>query len=339
MSKEKKDRAAGLPRIMLAGTKSGCGTGLFLGCKLFKLSDTGKLTFVGIIDNGYRLEGCLVVVLKDHVEAAIGQRAVNKVKELVRRTGINADTFKGTAVKLHRSGFGIQAQMKLCVASESNRDVRMVKKIFEKRGKAVLRGHLDGILKISVIVGENNGDSVDDTGIQRLNRRSPLLCSVVFEDIVKNKAPKLRKLGIRSGNKLGNGDFFTPGKDGGKLSFQRFRLFRGEKCINGLKIKGNGHKLVPDAAKNTMFIEKPVGKRFDIGKCLFGIGVKNVRSVAMYKDAVFVLLIIHISRNMAALIQNTHAQTVLFREYPGTNGAGETAANNKSIKFHDHIPP
>src|SRR5207244_1412104 len=81
------------------------------------------------------------------------------------------------------------------------------------------------------------------------------------------------------------------------------------KCIDRRAVDGNGNLnvvslLILDLGEHAMFIRTPVGEAAQVLEDTLGVGVEDMRSVGVDENAVFVVLIVRISPNMGALIDN-----------------------------------
>jgi hypothetical protein len=84
--------------------------------------------------------------------------------------------------------------------------------------------------------------------------------------------------------------------------------------------------------KDPVFIVAPFGELRKVFENTAGIDVKNMRTVLMYENARFIVVVISVASDMRPSVHQQHALTPDAREPLGDYASGEPCTDNKVIK-------
>ena len=176
----------------------------------------------------------------------------------------------------------------------------MVQEIFEDFVVAVFRHKLVFILKIAIVVAEDNGNAIDDGSIDLVDGSAPLLGGVVNKNFVVDEITKFLDERIAAGDEVIDGNFGLVWISGSEFLLDFGGFVGGEEELDGFEVEGDGDELVVDEAEYTVLIEEEIGEVLEIIENAAAIGVENVGAIEVNADVVGAFGFVHIAANVRA---------------------------------------
>ncbi len=102
--------------------------------------------------------------------------------------------------------------------------------------------------------------------------------------------------------------------------------------IEGRPVDRNRHELAPNRAQHSVFIGPPRGEAGEIGEHARGIGVENMRAVAVHAHAVRIEFVVGVAADVETAVDQKDALLELARQPLRHDRSGEAGANDQVVE-------
>ena len=201
--------------------------------------------------------------------------------------------------------------------------------LLEHLGVAVLGHLLEGIGEVAVVGVGARGDARSHRLVQLRRVQSPLLAGVAAEELLVQLAADAVDHHVFAGLDV----LHRLGTAGEKIC--RF-LFGGHvqtvEPVQRGHVDRDRHLLAIHLRQHAVFVGAPLGELREVVDDALGVGVEDVRAVAVNQHAGFVVVIVGVAGDMRAPVDHQHALVQAPGQPLGEHAAGETGADDQVIE-------
>ena len=206
----------------------------------------------------------------------------------------------------------------------------MVQQVLEERREGARRHDLIGIVEISLIVGEPQGDPLQDAGVDLAGRHAPLLGGVRGVVVLEEKLRVAPDVRVGVPQHLRHRGELPAGERLGQLAFERLRLLGRIEGVDGGEVEGRGGVLsAPYGAAGELVRLPRLVAAHEVVELLF-LGVEGVGAVLLHQEPVLVHVVIHIPADVVPALPDDDLLPSL-RQFPRDHRAGQAAAYHQTV--------
>ena len=290
------------------------GAGMLLAGEMFKFGDAGVGVVVGVVDDSDRLVlGRVGQVLVFKAQGAVREGAVAVVEVGVDGAGVD-DSF-GVGLYLVANGEEVGVQFEA--------DIGVIEHPLKEGGIAILGHDLKLVVEVAVVAVGAYRDAGGDGGAELRGVETPLLAGVAPEEFFVEVAAHGVEDDIFAGfDRVAR--FAHPVEEGLNAGFVEVQAIQ---AVDGVLIDGNREQLTVNAGEDAVLVGSPVGEAGQVIHHALGVGVEDVRAVAMDKRAIGVRFVVGVAADMRALVDEQNVLTGAGEAF-GNHAAGEARAND-----------
>lgn len=186
------------------------------------------------------------------------------------------------------------------------------------------------VAEVAVVAVGANRNTGGDGGAELGGVEAPLFAGVAAKEFFVEVAADGIENDVFTGFD-GVAGFTHPVEEGPDAGFVKVEAVE---TINRVLVDGDGKKLAINAGKDTVFVGHPVGEAREVVDHALGVGVKDVRAVAMDEDAVGVGFVVGVAANVGTLVDDQNLLASAGEAF-GDDAAGKASADNYKVGcFH-----
>ena len=269
-----------------------------------------------VVHHRHRLHLLLVQRLVEELERAVGQGPEAVVEELVDRPGVDQ------VVELDL-GHDLAA-----VGVEHQLDVVMIQHVLEHAGVAVQRHHLVLVGEIAVVVGGAGGDARGHRAVELGRVQAPHLARVAAKELLVELAPDRTHDHVLGGLDLGHG-LGARAQEGLDLVGAQGEAVE---AVDRGAVDRHRHQHVAHRGQDAVLVRAPRREPAQIVHDRPGVGVEDVRPVAVDHDAGGVVAVVGVAADVRPAVDEEDALVGLGGQTLGQHAAGEASADDKVVK-------
>lgn len=238
--------------------------------------DAGEVVVVGVVHHCIVLIVLPVVSLQFEMYAAVGEGSEAVVHQLVYRPGVE------DVVVFLRVLYVLETGV------ESDLDVRSVEHLLDHPGVSFGGDPLIGILEISAVPAEVDGDAGGDGAVYLGGVLAPLFLGVMDEDVVVDVLGEEAEVRIILFHEVADGDLGTVFEPVEEFPFDPVGEVFGETAAYAVEVERDGHLVAFDDRVYAVHVGVEGGELREETPYLFVRSVEDVRSVFVDHYVVFV---------------------------------------------------
>lgn len=280
--------------------------------EMLEFGDAGVGVVVGVVDHGNRLVlGDAGQVLVFEAQGAVGQGAMAIIEVGVDGAGVD-------------DGFGLEPVADgEEIGAEFEADVGVVEHPLEQPGVAVPGHDLELIVEVAVVAVGTDRDAGGDGGAELGRVEAPLLAGIAPEEFFVQVAADGVEHHVFAGLD-GIAGFADPVK---KRLDAGFVEVEAVEAVDGVLVDGDGEQLAVHAGEDPMLVGHPFREAGEVIHHALGVGVEDMRAVAVDENAVGVGFVVGVAADVGALVDDQDLVTGAGEAF-GDHAAGEAGADN-----------
>ena len=295
------------------------GAGVALAGEMFEFGDASVGVVVRVVNDSDRLVlGEVRQLLVFETQGAVGKRAKAVVEIGIDRTGVD-------------DGFGVDPVANgEEVSAEFEADIGVVEHPLEHNGVAVLGHDLEFVVEVAVVAVGADRDAGGDGGAELGGVEAPLLAGVAAKEFFVEIAADGVENDIFAGFD-GVARFARPVEEGLDAVFFKVQSVE---AVNGVLVDGDRQELAINTGKDAVFVGHPAGEAGEVVDDALGIGVEDMRAVAVDEDAVGVGFVVGVAANVGTLVDDQNLLASVGETF-SDHAASEAGADDGEIDcFH-----
>ena len=151
------------------------------------------------------------------------------------------------------------------------------------------------------------------------------------EDVLVDVVGDLGELGVVLGAKLEDGHLHVLAEGLHELAVQLLAAFVAKRKLQALMVEGDGHERAVDVGKHLVLVIGPLSEARQEAVHALTEGVVDVRAVLMYEDAVRIVAIVGVARDVRAALQDGNAEPGGLGQTAGADGAGVAGSDDDHV--------